>query len=258
MAFQAYDETNGSELWKSNGTTNGSWPQWYHDSQVLEGKAPGPLNYPIGSYKATTDIPSLAQVTKPNFPNFDLNIPDQYRADLFQKDFAGYVKNANLPALNLMWVMADHTAGTSPGAITPSAYVADNDLATGRIIDTISHSPYWKNTAIFVVEDDSQNGVDHVDGHRNPTLVVSPYAAQGTVDHSYYSQLNVVRTIEQILGLPPMNQQDLTAEPMYDAFTSHADLTPYAVRPNQIPLTATNPALSKSNVRISAATPRVR
>ncbi len=227
-----------------NGTANGSWPKWYHDSQVLEGKATGPLNYPIGSYKAKTDIPSLAQVTKPNFPNFDLNIPDQYRTDLFQKDFAGYVKNANLPALNMMWVMADHTAGTSPGAITPSAYVADNDLATGRIIDTISHSPYWKNTAIFVLEDDSQNGVDHVDGHRNPTLVVSPYAAHGIVDHSYYSQLNVVRTIEQILGLPPMNQQDLTAEPMYDAFTPNADLTPYAVKPNQISLTATNPAVS--------------
>ena len=185
-------------------------------------------------------------MTKPNFPNFDLNIPDQYRADLFEKDFASYVKNADLPALNLAWIMSDHTAGTTPGGITPSAYVADNDLATGRMIDTISHSPYWKDSAIFVIEDDTQNGVDHVDGHRNPTFVVSPYAKRGSVDSGYYSQLNVVRTIEQILGLPPMNQQDLTAEPMYDAFTNQADLTPYRVRPNQIPLTTTNPTPSAS------------
>ena len=229
-----------------NGTADGSWPQWFHDSKVLEGKIPGPLTYPIGSYTAKTDIPSLKQVTKPNFPNFDLNIPDQYRADLFQKDFASYVRNANLPALNLAWIMSDHTAGTTPGGITPSAYVADNDLATGRMIDTISHSPYWKDSAIFVIEDDTQNGVDHVDGHRNPTFVVSPYAKRGSVDSSYYSQLNVVRTIEQILGLPPMNQQDLTAEPMYDAFTDQADLTPYRVRPNKIPLTTTNPTPSAS------------
>ncbi len=229
-----------------NGTTAGSWPTWYHDSRVLEGKTPGPLAYPIGTYTAKTDIPSLQQVTKPNFPNFDLNIPDQYRADLFQRDFARYVKNANLPALNLAWVIDDHTAGTSPGAITPSAYVADNDLATGRMIDTISHSPYWKDSAIFVIEDDTQNGVDHVDGHRNPTFVVSPYAKRGAVDHTYYSQLNVMRTIEQILGLPPMNQQDLTAEPMRNVFTDQADLTPYDARPNQIPLTSTNPAVSKT------------
>ncbi len=243
----SYVDANGQR------TAKGSWPKWYHDSQVLEGKAPGPLNYPIGSYTAKTDIPSLARVTKPSFPNFDLNIPDQYRTDLFDRDFAQYVKNANLPALNLMWVMNDHTEGTTPGAITPSAHVADNDLATGRIIDTISHSPYWKNTAVFVLEDDSQNGVDHVDGHRNPTLIASPYAAHGTVDHSYYSQLNVMRTIEQILGLPPMNQQDLTAEPMYDAFTTTADLTPYQVRPNEIPLTTTNPAPSAAATSVQKA-----
>ena len=223
------------------GTTSDSWTKWLADSHVLDGSATGSLNYPLGTYTAKTDIPSLAAVTKPNFPNFDLNIPDQYRAAMFGNDFAGYVKNGNLPALNMLWVMNDHTAGTTPGGITPEAHVADNDLAVGRIVDTISHSPYWKNSAIFVVEDDSQNGVDHVDGHRNPTLVVSPYAKRGAVVHTYYSQLNVMRTIEQILGLPPMNQEDLTAEPMFDAFTDKPDLTPFTALPSNVSLTETNP-----------------
>lgn len=242
-----YVDANG------NATQAGSWPKWYHDSQVLEGKASGPLNYPIGSYQAKTDIPSLRKITRPDFPNFDLNIPDQYRADLFGSDFQNYVKNGNLPALNLMWLMNDHTEGTAPGAITPSAHVADNDLALGRIVDQISHSRYWNNSAIFVIEDDSQNGVDHVDGHRNPTLVISPYARRGAVVHTYYSQLNVMRTIEQILGLPPMNQEDLAAEPMFDAFTNRPDFTPYTFLPNQIPLTTTNPQLAQAATPVQAA-----
>jgi YVTN family beta-propeller protein len=222
-------------------TPSNSWAQWMHDSQVLDGTASGPLNYPLGTYTAKTDIPSLAQITKPDFPNFDLNIPDQYRASMFDQDFASYVKNNNLPALNLMWVMNDHTNGTTPGGISPEAHVADNDLAVGRIMDTISHSPYWKNTAVFVIEDDSQNGVDHVDGHRNPTLVVSPYAKHDAVVHTYYSQINVMRTIEQILGIPPMNQEDMAAEPMYDVFTNKPNFTPYDTVPNQVSLMETNP-----------------
>jgi hypothetical protein len=140
--------------------------------------------------------------------------------------------------------MNDHTNGTSPGQVSPEAHVADNDLAVGRMVDTISHSTYWKDSAIFVVEDDSQNGVDHVDGHRAPVQVISPYARRGAVIKTYYSQLNVMRTIEQILGLPPMNQQDLTAEPMADVFTDRPDLAPYSVLPNQVPLTERNPVPS--------------
>jgi YVTN family beta-propeller protein len=245
---QVYDyvDKNGNE-------PNVSWSQWYHDSQVLEGKTAGPLNVPLGTYHATSDIPSLQQVTQPNFPTFDMNIPDQYRADLFQQDFANYVKNNNLPNLNMMWLPDDHTEGTNPGSITTTAHVADNDLALGRIVDTISHSPYWKNTAIFVLEDDSQNGVDHVDGHRNPTLVVSPYAARGAVVHDYYSQLNVLRTIEQILGLPPMNSQDMAATPMYDAFTNKPDFTPYTYKPNEVSLTATNPQPAQATSAVQQA-----
>jgi YVTN family beta-propeller protein len=233
--------------------TPANWANWMHDAQVLDGTATGPLNYPLGTYTAKTDIPSLQEITKPNFPNFDLHVPDQYRAAMFQNDFADLVQNHNLPDLNLLWVMSDHTNGTSAGQVTPRAYVADNDLAVGRIVDTISHSEYWKDSAILVIEDDSQNGVDHVDGHRNPTLVISPYAKRGAVVHSYYSQLNLMRTIEQILGLLPMNQEDLAAEPMFDAFTTQPDFTPYDHLPNQISLTETNPAPAQATSAVQAA-----
>jgi hypothetical protein len=141
-----------------------------------------------------------------------------------------------MPALTFMWLMDDHTAGVGTGDPYPVAEVADNDLAVGRVVDQISHSRFWKSTAIFVLEDDTQNGVDHVDGHRAPTFVISPYSAGGVVD-SYYSQINMVKTIEQILGIQPMNQEDLAAEPMYDAFTSTPNDAPYTLQPNQIPLT---------------------
>ncbi len=220
----------------------GTWKQWYHDSQILEGKATGRLHVPVGYYTTHSDVPSLEKILAHSYPNFQLQIPDQYRADLFSRDFKSFVTRGNLPALNMMWVMADHTSYSAPGFPTPRAQVADNDLATGRIIDQISHSPYWKDTAVFVIEDDTQNGVDHVDGHRNVAMIASPYAKKGAVVNTYYSQLNMMRTIEQILGLPPMNQLDLAAVPMTDAFTNTPDLTPYTAKPNNIPLDEMTPA----------------
>ncbi len=219
---------------------SGDWAAWYHDSQVLEGARPGPLNFRPGYYRSSSDVPSLQRILAPKYPKFELEIPDQYRADLFAQDLSAYEKSGDLPALNLMWVMADHTAGTAPGFPTPASMVADNDLATGRIIDAISHSSYWKDTAVFVVEDDTQNGVDHVEGHRNVALVASPYAKRGVV-HTYYSQLNLMRTIEQILGLPPMNQMDLAAVPMRDAFTDTPDFRPYDAIKNRVLLDVMNP-----------------
>jgi hypothetical protein len=133
-----------------------------------------------------------------------------------------------------MWLMTDHTTGS--GVPDPVAQVADNDLAVGRVVDQISHSRFWKSTAIFIVEDDTQNGVDHVDGHRGPAFVISPYSAGGVVDQ-YYTQLNMVKTIEQILGIHAMNQEDYAAEPMYGAFTAHPNYAPYDLQQNQIPLT---------------------
>jgi Phosphoesterase family len=132
-----------------------------------------------------------------------------------------------------MWLSSDHTGGTAD----PEAQVADGDLAVGKIVDTISHSQYWKDSAIFVVEDDSQDGADHVDGHRAPIQIISPYAQHGAVDSTYYSQITMVRTIEQILGAQPLNQKLAAATPMYGAFTNKPDDTPFTAVPNQVPLT---------------------
>ncbi|MDQ1626385.1 MAG: hypothetical protein QOI54_129 [Actinomycetota bacterium] len=220
----------------------GSWSAWYRDSRILEGKETGDLHAPVGFYRTTSDMPSLNALLQPDYPNFNLAIPDQYRADLFLRDLAHYEQSGDLPALNILWVMTDHTSGTAAGLPTPRAAVADNDLATGRIVDGISHSRFWKDSAVFVIEDDSQNGIDHLDGHRTVAMVASPYARRGAVVHTYYSQLNVTRTIEQILGLPPMNRMDLAAEPMYDVFTDTPDRRPYDVRPSQLALDELNRA----------------
>jgi YVTN family beta-propeller protein len=214
-----------------------SWPAYYQDSQILEGKATGALPVPESSVNTYADIPSLNAIDDHEYPAFDLGIPDQYRTDVWDQSFAQSVKSGNLANLNLIWMPDDHTAGVGTGDPNPVAEVADNDLAVGRIIDTISHSPYWKSSAVFVLEDDTQNGADHVDGHRGPLLIASPYAKRGLIDDTYYTQLNVVRTVEQMLGIAPMNQEDRAAEPMTSAFTDTPDLTPYNVVPNQIPLT---------------------
>ena len=172
------------------------------------------------------------------------------------QDFENDVKNGTVPALSILWVMCDHTGGPPTG----QAEQADNDLAMGRIIDYISHSNVWSSSAIFIEEDDAQNGVDHVDGHRSPGYIVSPYALQnGPTQHTYYTQVNMTRTIEQILGLPPMNQFDLVASPMRTAFVQGvppaSNFEPWTHVPNQVPLDegvtagAANP---KGNARVKA------
>jgi len=213
--------------------TAGTWQQYYADSQIMEGKATGTLPVAENAYQWNSSIPSVNAALDHNFPTFDTAIPDQYRVDVWNQDFQQQLAANKVPNLSVLWVMDDHTGGTP----TARAQVADNDLATGRIIDDISHSKVWKDSAVFVEEDDTQAGDDHVDGHRGPFIVASPYAKHGAVDSSYYTQVNVVKTIEQILGAQPMNQMDRAAVPMYDAFTNKPDLTPYDAVPNQIPLT---------------------
>jgi len=154
-----------------------------------------------------------------------------------------------------MWLSSDHTGGTAD----PRAQVADGDLAVGRIVDTISHSRYWKDSAIFVVEDDSQAGADHVDGHRAPIQIISPWAQHGVTDSRFYSQITMVRTIEQILGARPLNQRLAAATPMFDAFRSRPDYTPFDAVPNRIPLTegvATPPACGLDTLGLSGAAAR--
>ncbi len=183
---------------------------------------------------AESSIPVVENHLVKNFPQFDLNIPDQWRVDLWWQDFQNDVKNGTVPALTLMWIMDDHTGGPPE----PQAEQADNDLAVGRIIDTISHSKVWDKSAIFIEEDDSQNGVDHIDGHRSPGYVVSPYVVQsGPTNHTYYTQFNMTRAIEQILGLTPMNQFDLVATPMRDIFTDTPNTAPFNHVPPTIDLT---------------------
>jgi YVTN family beta-propeller protein len=219
------------------------WDQWYAESQWLEDghQGPEPISDPCQYTKVQSDIPSLQAISDPCFPNFQLAIPDQYRVDQWLPTFQQDEQTGKMPNLTFMWLMTDHTGATgvnggSSSEPDPVAQVADNDLAVGRVVDAISHSKFWKSTAIFVDEDDTQNGVDHVDGHRAPTLVVSPYSQPG-VDDQYYTQLNMVKTVEQILGIKPMNQEDEAAEPMYSAFTDQPNFAPYDVQPNQIPLT---------------------
>jgi hypothetical protein len=215
-----------------------TWTQWYEESQWLENGEQGaePISDPCQYVKTESDIPSLNAITEHCFPNFQLQVPDQYRVDTWLPTFQKQEARGKMPALSFMWLMNDHTAGVGGQEPDPVAEVADNDLAVGRVVSEISHSKFWKSTAIFVVEDDTQNGVDHVDGHRGPVDVISPYSQPG-VDDTYYTQLNMVKTIEQILGIKAMNQEDYAAEPMYDAFQATADDTPYTVAPNQIPLT---------------------
>ncbi|GHJ42048.1 hypothetical protein Sm713_76570 [Streptomyces sp. TS71-3] len=166
----------------------------------------------------------------PGFPKHDTSIPDIYRARMRKQDF-----EKNGPAnLNMIWTGDDHTGGPP----TAPAQAADNDLSTGQIVDEISHSKYGKDSAIFVVEDDSQEWVDHIDGHRAPIQVISPYAQRtGAVDSHYYTQINMIRTTEQILGIHPMNQKDTAATPMATAFTGNPDYTPFDAVPNSTSLT---------------------
>jgi YVTN family beta-propeller protein len=227
---------NDTFLQPNGSTKEPTWSQFYTDSQNFESGAEKTLYYQ-NTVQAQSSLPAVYNHLITNFPQFDLGIPDQFRVDLWLQDFNKDVAAGTVPALSILWVMDDHTGGPP----TPDAEQADNDLAVGRIIDYISHSNVWSSSAIFIEEDDAQNGVDHVDGHRSPGYVISPYTVQnGPTDHTYYTQVNMTRTIEQILGLPPMNQFDLVASPMTTAFvqgTPPADnFQPWTHVPNQVPL----------------------
>ena len=213
-----------------------SWRQFYNDALAFEAGTESTLQYQ-NVFTSVSSIPAVSDHLVKNFPQFDLNVPDQFRVDLWVQDFKKDVAAGTVPTLSVLWIIDDHTGGPP----TAQAEQADNDLAIGRIIDYISHSNVWDSSAIFIEEDDAQNGVDHVDGHRSPAYVVSPYAVQkGPTDHTYYTQVNITRTIEQILGLPPMNQFDLVASPMQTTFVTgtppKANFAPFTHLKNNIPL----------------------
>jgi YVTN family beta-propeller protein len=186
------------------------------------------------------DVPGLEGLVHPSYPPFDLGVPDQQRADIWLEEFRRLERDGGLPQLSIIRLGNDHTSGTSPGAPAPRAMVADNDLALGRIVEAISRSRYWKDSAIFVLEDDAQNGPDHVDAHRSILLSISPFSRRRSLDSTLYTTSGVLRTIELILGLPPMSQYDAAATPMYMAFHTAPDATPFTHLAARVPLDEKN------------------
>jgi hypothetical protein len=220
------------------------WIDFYNDILAYESGAEKQL-YNYNTVASHSPLPNLINNTVQNYPQFDLGIPDQFRFDIWNEVFQNDLKHGNVPQLEFMWISSDHTGGPP----TAQAMEADNDLALGRFVDAISHSSIWSSSAIFVEEDDAQDGVDHVDGHRSPGYIISPYVNQkvnpdgtgaGVTENStFYTQVNMTRTIEQILGLTPMNQFDLVASPMRDVFVDNPpkdNFLPWTHVPNVIPL----------------------
>lgn len=181
-------------------------------------------------------VNGLFTITSPTYRGFDLNYYDTARASSWMKEFDAYEQGDSLPALSMIRLPNDHTQGRFSQIRTQHAFVADNDAALGRIVERITHSKYWKESVIFVLETSANGGIDHVDAHRSAALVISPYVKRKNVDSTPYTTTSVLRTIELILGVPPMTQHDAGAVPMYRAFQAQPDTTPYRSRTNIVPL----------------------
>ncbi|MBI2689274.1 MAG: bifunctional YncE family protein/alkaline phosphatase family protein [Acidobacteria bacterium] len=197
-----------------------------------------------GRWNIKAPIAKLNTILAPYFPSYSHGIPDVVRAQIFLEDLAQWEKDGKMPNLSIMLLPSDHTAGTRPGSSTPKSMVADNDLAVGQIVEGLTKSRFWPKMAIFVVEDDAQNGVDHVDGHRTVALAISPYVKRGHIDSTFYSHQSMLKTMELILGLPTMSLFDLIANEMRDSFTDHADLTPFTSEMPKQSLFDVNPPLA--------------
>ena len=193
--------------------------------------------------------PVVAPYTNMYFRQHDRSFPDVKRMNVIFKDLDQWEQTGNMPQLILITIGNDHTEGTRPGACTPSSCVAENDQALGVLVERVSKSTFWPSTAIFVLEDDSQDGPDHVDSHRSPAFVISPYTKRKYVDSTLYNTTSVLRTIELILGMEPMTVFDAGARPMANCFQQKADLTPYKSEPPRVSLTDKNPATSPTAER---------
>ncbi len=224
----------GGYIWdrcKTAGVSYRSYGEW-----IENGK-----KNPDGTFEdSRATVKALEGRFDPKFRGYDLDYTDVQRAQRFIEELKQFEREGGFPQMTILRLPNDHTAGTRIGKPTPTAMVADNDLALGMVVDAISHSKFWKETAIFVIEDDAQNGPDHVDSHRVVALVISPYTKRKYVDSTMYSTSSMLRTMELILGLQPMSQFDAAARPMYNSFTSKADITPYQHAPAQVDLKATN------------------
>jgi phospholipase C len=183
----------------------------------------------------------LAAHTDTAYPGWDLSIPDQRRADEWLARFRGWVEAGSMPALQIVYLPQDHTSGATAGAPTPRAMVADNDLALGRVVEALTHSPFWKSTVVFVIEDDAQNGPDHVDSHRSPLLVISAYGKGGVI-HRFTNTTDALRTMEEILKLDALSQFDHYGHPLRDIWRDTPDTTPFTALTPAVPLDEQNRA----------------
>ena len=204
-----------------------------------------------GTQVQTVRDPILRKATNMRYRGFDLNYPDVERAKVFLSDLEEFESKGEMPRLITMRLGNDHTSGTTPGKIAPLSSVADNDYALGMIVEGVSHSRFWPTTAIFVLEDDAQNGPDHVDSHRSPAFLISPYVQRHLVDSTMYNTTSMLRTMELILGLRPMTDFDAGARPMQAAFQQMAETSPYTAEKPRIALDERNPAVSATAVRSS-------
>ncbi len=222
-----------------------SWSEYYQ--LYKEGK----WETAVGS---KTGVPALSRYVDARYPNSTTSIPDQVRADEFLREFHEFEQNGRLPRLTVMTLNNDHTSGTKPGAPTPRAMVADDDLALGRIVEAISHSRYWATSLILVVEDDPQDGIDHVDGHRTVALAIGPHIRRHAVDSNYYTQLSMVRTMQELFGIAPRTRFLAEARAMNSIFTAQADATAYQHLTPGVALDEMNPPLRVlSGARLKAA-----
>jgi DNA-binding beta-propeller fold protein YncE len=187
------------------------------------------------------DDPVLAKVTNRNFRTFDLTYPDMERAKVFLAEFAEYEKGGTMPRLIFLRLGNDHTEGTKAGALTPISDVADNDLAVGTVVEAVSKSRFWASTLICILEDDAQDGPDHVDSHRSTAYLISPYIKRHAVDSHMYNTTSMLRTMEYALGLRPMTHFDASAPPMTAAFQSQPNPAPFVAEKARVSLTDRNP-----------------
>ena len=244
LSVRMYGEwSDAAKIAKKADGSKYTWSDYYSTAMCKEGKAPKTsCIVPDDAIQVTSQVPSAAKIMDPHYAPFNLTIPDQYRMDYWIPEFQRQDAAGQVPNLTILWLPDDHTAGATKGQPYPINYQADNDLALGRMVDAISHSKVWAQSAIFVEEDDSQGGVDHVDGHRQPVFIISPYTAapqapgKGKTIHTTYTAENINRTIENILGMQPLTQFDLVASPMFDAFQNTPDPTPYTHLAAVIPL----------------------
>jgi hypothetical protein len=195
-------------------------------------------------FESWPSIETLKSFSPTAYVGWNMSVPDQFRADFILKELADYEKKGEYPNLVIICLPQDHTSGTTPDCPTPAACIADNDLAFGRIVEALSHSKFWPQMAIFAIEDDPQAGWDHVSGYRTISFCVSPYVKRGAIVSTQYNTTSILRTIEQILGMPPMNQFDASASPMFECFQDKPDLTPYTAVPAQVALDQMNPKVA--------------